>query len=101
MTIAFNVHKFLRKRISKSAPFWLKTFPSNTKTSFHWPFYNYLSSITCTLLLIKNNKKTFSIKMKENVGMSKPKKHANNVGRLTYDRKLNKPLPYNLTYTPL
>ena len=39
--------------------------------------------------------------MKENVGMSKPKKHANNVGRLTYDRKLNKPLPYNLTYTPL
>ena len=31
----------------------------------------------------KNNKKTFSIKMKEDVGMSKPKKHANKVGRLT------------------
>ena len=39
----------------------------------------------------KNNKKTFSIKMKEDVGMSKPKKHANKVGRL------NKPLPYNPT----
>ena len=31
----------------------------------------------------KNNKKTFSIKMKEHVGTSKPKKHANKVGRLT------------------
>ena len=31
----------------------------------------------------KNNKKTFSIKMKEDVGMSKPKKHANKVGKLT------------------
>ena len=31
----------------------------------------------------KNNKKTFSIKMKEDVVMSKPKKHANKVGRLT------------------
>ena len=31
----------------------------------------------------KNNKKTFSIKMKEDVGTSKPKKHANKVGRLT------------------
>ena len=30
----------------------------------------------------KNNKKTFSIKMEEDVGMSKPKKHANKVGRL-------------------
>ena len=27
--------------------------------------------------------KIFSIKMKEDVGMSKPKKHANKVGRLT------------------
>ena len=27
--------------------------------------------------------KTFSIKMKEDVGTSKPKKHANKVGRLT------------------
>ena len=31
----------------------------------------------------KNNKKTFSIKMKEDVGMSKPKMHANKVGKLT------------------
>ena len=27
--------------------------------------------------------KTFPIKMKEDVGMSKPKKHANKVGKLT------------------
>ena len=33
--------------------------------------------------------------MKEDVGMSKPKKHANKVRR---DPKLNKPLPYNPTY---
>ena len=39
----------------------------------------------------KNNKKTFPIKMKEDVGMSKPKKHANKV---MWDPKLNKPLPY-------
>ena len=32
--------------------------------------------------------------MKEDVGMSKPKKHANKVRR---DPKLNKPLPYNPT----
>ena len=31
-------------------------------------------------------------------GMTKPKKHANKVGRLTYDPKLNTPLPYNPTY---
>ena len=30
-----------------------------------------------------NKKKTFSIKMKEDVGISKPKKLANKVGRLT------------------
>ena len=30
--------------------------------------------------------------MKEDVGMSKPKKHANKV---RWDPKLNKPLPYN------
>ena len=35
--------------------------------------------------------------MKEDVGRSKPKKHANKVGRLTKDPKLNKPLPYNPT----
>ena len=34
------------------------------------------------------------IKMKEDVGMSKPKKHANKV---RWDPKLNKPLPYNPT----
>ena len=36
-------------------------------------------------------------KMKENVGMLKPKKHVNKVGRRTYDLKLNKLLPYNPT----
>ena len=35
--------------------------------------------------------------MKEDVGMSKHKKLANNVGRLTQVPKLNKPLPYNPT----
>ena len=41
--------------------------------------------------------------MKEDVGMLKPKKHANKVGRLTWDAKLNKLLPYNPTevLTPL
>ena len=34
--------------------------------------------------------------MKEDVGTSKPKKHANKVRRLTYPQ-LNKPLPYNPT----
>ena len=38
--------------------------------------------------------KTFPIKIKEDVGMSKPKKHANKV---MWDPKLNKPLPYNPT----
>ena len=33
----------------------------------------------------------------KDVGMSKPKKQANKVGKLTYDPKLNKPLPYNPT----
>ena len=32
--------------------------------------------------------------MKEDVGMSKPKKHVNKV---MWDSKLNKPLPYNPT----
>ena len=35
--------------------------------------------------------------MKEDVGMSKPKKHANKV---RWDPKLNKPLPYNPTQVP-
>ena len=47
--------------------------------------YNYIN---------KNNKKTFSIKIKEDVGMSNPKKHANKVGKLTQDPKS---LPYNHT----
>ena len=47
---------------------------------------------TCILYIIiyyihvyicKNDKKTFSIKMKEDVGMSKPKKYVNKVRRLT------------------
>ena len=33
----------------------------------------------------------------KDVGMSKPKKHANKVGRLTKDQKLNKPLRYNIS----
>ena len=33
--------------------------------------------------------------MKEDVGTSKPKTHANKVVRLTLDLRLNKPLPYN------
>ena len=40
----------------------------------------------------KNNKRTFPIKMKEDVGMSKPKKDANKV---RWYPKLNKPLPCN------
>ena len=43
------------------------------------------------IIIIKNNKKTFPIKMIEDVGMSKPKKHENKV---RWDPKLNKPLPY-------
>ena len=35
--------------------------------------------------------------MKEDVGTSKPKKHANKVGMLTYYPKLHKPLSYNPT----
>ena len=35
--------------------------------------------------------------MNKDVGTSKPKKHANKVGRLTKEPKLNKPLPYNPT----
>ena len=31
--------------------------------------------------------------MKKDVDTSIPRKHANKVGRLTYDPKLNKPLP--------
>ena len=38
--------------------------------------------------------KNISNKMKEDVGISKPKKHANKV---RWDPKLNKPLPYNPT----
>ena len=41
------------------------------------------------------NIKTFPIKRKEDVGMSKPKKHANKV---RWDSKLNKSLPYNPIY---
>ena len=47
--------------------------------------------------LENKNNKTFLIEMEEGVGTSKPKKHSNKVGRLTYDIKLNKPLPCNPT----
>ena len=39
MTVAFKVHEFLKNRISKSAPFWTKTFPSIT-TSINYNYYN-------------------------------------------------------------
>ena len=45
-------------------------------------------------LYITRRIKNISNKMKEDVGMSKPKKHANKVRR---DPKLNKPLPYSPT----
>ena len=35
--------------------------------------------------------------MKEDVGISIPKKYVNTVERLTLDPKLNKPLPFNPT----
>ena len=35
--------------------------------------------------------------MEEDMGMSKPKKYANKVGRLTWDPGLNKILPHNPT----
>ena len=48
--------------------------------TFFWRHCIFETMIT---YIYKNNKKTFSIKMKEDVGMSKPKKHANKVGKLT------------------
>ena len=54
----------------------------------------YKPQNTIISCLGENNKKTFPIKMKEDVGMSKPKKHVNKV---RWDPKLNKPLPYNPT----
>ena len=46
----------------------------------------------------KNTMETRMIKnVFKDLGTSKPKKHANKVGRLTYDPKLNKPLPYKPT----
>ena len=39
-----------------------------------------MTTYTCNY---KKNKKTFAIKTKEDVGMSKPKKDGNKVGRLT------------------
>ena len=51
------------------------------------PFYTLIIYITRII-------KTISIKMKEDVGTSKPKKRANKV---RWDPKLNKPLPYNPT----
>ena len=55
----------------------------------------YYPTIGITYIYIyKNNKKTFPIKMKDDVGMSKLKKQAN---KIRWDPKLNKPLPYNPT----
>ena len=48
--------------------------------TFFWRHCIFETMIT---YIYKNNKKTFSIKMKEDVGMSKPKKHADKVGKLT------------------
>ena len=44
------------------------------------------SMLVCIIILyiiVTRILKTFSIKMKKDVGTSKPKKHANKVGRLT------------------
>ena len=60
----------------------------------HLLLYRSHVSQTTNTDIYKNNKKTFPIKMKEDVGMSKPKKHANKV---RWDPKLNKPLPYKPT----
>ena len=46
------------------------------------------------LLIITRIIKNISNKMKEEVGMSKPKKHAKKV---RWNPKSNKPLPYNPT----
>ena len=46
------------------------------------------------IIIIKRIKGNFPIKMKEDVGMSKPKKH---VEKVRWDPKLKKQLPYNPT----
>ena len=48
------------------------------------------------MVMLKNNKKTFSIKMMAYVEMSKPKKYVNKVG-IAAGTKLNKSFPYNPT----
>ena len=52
----FNVHEFLKNRISKSAPLWPKKVPSNTKRSLYWPcykctYYLYLRAITISIII--------------------------------------------------
>ena len=63
--------------------------------------YTSISAIYKNIQTIQKKKtvetriiKNISNKMKEDVGMSKPKKHMNKV---RWDPKLNKPLPYNPT----
>ena len=44
------------------------------------PYLNYPNIANKIIILITRIIKTFSIEMEEDVGMSKPKKHANKVG---------------------
>ena len=53
------------------------------KFNVETPLAIYEHNVFDGILYYQNNKKTFSIKMKEDVEMSKPKKHANKVGKLT------------------
>ena len=54
MTIAFNVHEFLKNRISKSAPFWPENFPSITSLlpQLLEVNYKYYLNIEIVLLLL-------------------------------------------------
>ena len=56
--------------------------------------YNVSLNCMAICIIIIKKFKTFPIKMKEDVGMSKHKKDVNKV---RWDPKLNKPLPYNPT----
>ena len=50
-----------------------------------WLYIHIHVIIIILLRLYYNYTRLFSIKMKEDVGRSKPKKHVNKVGRLTYN----------------
>ena len=60
-------------------------------------FYSHDMKLQQVMIIITRIIKSIVTQMKEDVGILKPKKHANKVGRLIYDPKLNKVLSYNLT----